>query len=96
MSKFPESRRYSVRDPSTGLVHQAMAYDEGYMDPVTTHTTWCTLYVASEWQLDDDAPLSCFDCLSQATTHFRVVQKVGLAIANTRAMSKISFQTDEP
>lgn len=90
---FPEGVRYPARDPKTGLVHQCMAYDEeAYGAALTMHATWCAIEVSRDWVLVDDEPLSCLCCLSETAVGFRTIEKPGIAIVNTRALSKINFE----
>lgn len=90
---FPEDRRYTARDPETGLVHQAMAYDEeAYGAALTIHATWCAIEVDRAWVQCDGEPLSCFSCLSETAVGLRIFTKPGIAIINTKALSKINFE----
>lgn len=95
MPALPDDRRYNVRDPKTGLVHQAMAFDEeAYGAALTMHATWCSIEVSRDWALADDEPLSCFSCLSEAATTFRTYMKPGIGIINTASLSKLKFPDD--
>ena len=92
VSRLPEPRRYIVRDVRTGLVHQAMAYDEeAYGAAITTDATWCSLSLDREWEIDVDAPLSCLSCLSEAVTGFRTVLLPGVAVVNSTVVTRIKL-----
>ena len=73
-------------------MHQALYCDEGSGYGVTyAHLTWCDVPVGRDWVLADEEPMSCLWCLNEVAPTLRVYTKPGVAIINTRALSKINF-----
>jgi hypothetical protein len=66
MSKIPGNDPHLVRDPLTGLVHQAQFYEDvnGRYSPITVHGTWCDIEVGLGWViLKGDEHITCLSCI---------------------------------
>lgn len=69
VAEWPSDREFVALDRATNLVHVAREYEQpGLYDSIVEHATWCGISIdrRSFALQDDDAPLTCFACLSRS------------------------------